>query len=169
MVNAKSRRKSSARLCLLLGALALFALLLTNAAAPAQADSHIEAHQGCSGTSASNPRVISPGVDASESVDDCFTDHSNVGSTFSAEITAVSGRTGSSHNYILTRAPDTFRQGSLDELRVKYTPKPASQLSQITPRLGSENTPGNFTFDYTLRMTYRSSTGSQALGRLQSP
>ena len=40
--------------------------------------------------------------------------------------------------------------------------KSASQLAQITPRLGSENTLDNFTLDFTLRVTAVNPNNNQA-------
>ncbi len=159
MVTATSRRYSSARLYLLLGALVLFALLLTMQPPPAQASSHITKHQGCSGTSAASPRVVSPGTENFQAVASCFTNHGSGSIRGSGQITAVTGRSGPRHNYILTKDPERVQNPQ----RTKITLKSAAQLSELTPWLGTAaSTPGDYTFDFTLTIFALNDDGSEA-------
>ena len=75
MVNAKSRRNPFVRLSLLLGTLALLALLLTIQAPPAQAADHVTGNQSCTNTSSATRQPAPTEVLVSIDVSNCFTNH----------------------------------------------------------------------------------------------
>ena len=162
MVNAKSRRHPSVRLCLVLGALVLLALLLTMQPPPAQATSHVTSDQSCVSTSSNDADRRQAPSNTLINVNDlnkCFTNHGSGGLTFTTPTFNLVGRTDLALSDITETA--SYNSGSLGRLFVK--PHPDSTLSMITPRLGVETaTPDLFKFQYDVQVRATNSGGSTA-------
>ena len=161
MVNAESRRNPFVRLSLLLGALALLALLLTMQPTPAQAADHVTSDQSCVGTSESNRRLAPSVTQVSIQVGNCFTNHGSGVLTFTVDPATnagltVNGRPELSFSDFLRSGPAVATNGHLF-----VTAKPQSELSAITPPLGTEaSTPGVFEFEWAVAVTATSPSGS---------